>query len=98
MRRTLIIAGVIGIAVFFCVTVLFVAARQPSPAIMIRQVKSVQSGRVVTLTVEMTNHTQPAVIFFIRSRSRHAMDQFGKRVPISIPSKIRSSALLSLRP
>ena len=57
MRKKAIIAGAVLIAILLCITILFIVARQSSPTITVRHVKSVQSGHQFTETFEITNHT-----------------------------------------
>ena len=55
MSRTPIIAGVVGIAVLLCVTILFTVPRPSPPPITVRHVRSIQSGRWFSATFGITN-------------------------------------------
>lgn len=64
MRTKPIIAGAVLIAILLLITIGFVTARPSSPAITVRHVKSVQSGRVASVTFGVTNHTTKAYMIY----------------------------------
>ena len=75
----LIIARVVGFALLLFVAILFVLVRQPSPAITVRHVKSVQSEHVTTMTFEIKNHTADPYIFHpfeVQVRNESAWTKF----------------------
>src|ERR1043166_6779271 len=79
MSRTPIIAGVVGIAVLLCVTILFTVPRPSPPPIRVRHVRSIQSGRWFSATFGITN---PPI--WLGRVNRIQYDQFAHRFSIAV--------------
>ncbi len=86
MRTKPVVIGVVLIAVLIAFTLLGV--RPTTTGVTLRQMKSTQSGNEVVLTLEISNHTAHAFLFY----------PFGSSRVFGYPSEILSPAFVEPGP